>query len=119
MTTITITISIDSDDARVTVAQNGGARSTSIPYPPSSGGSVAYVPPFADELVPLPEGAIPLPGDPVQPVAFRGAAMQNPNVCPVHLVAWKEVPAGVSKKSGKSYSAFRACPTQGCDQRPQ
>lgn len=109
MTTITITISIDAgENARVVVNGNG-----------HSAAQAAYVPPFADELVPLPEGAIPLPGDPVQPTAFRGAAMQNPNVCPVHLVAWKEVPAGVSKKSGKSYSAFRACPTQGCDQRPQ
>lgn len=108
MTTITITIAIDAGDAMVTVgtAQNGGPA--------------AYVPPFADELVPLPEGAMALPGDPVQPTAFRGAAMggPNPDLCPVHHMPWKTVPAGVSKSSGKSYSAFRACPERGCDQRP-
>ena len=109
MTTITITISIDAGDARVTVSGNAPQPAyINAPQP-------AYVPPFNDELVPLPEGAIPLPND---PVPFRGGAMQNPDACPVHLVAWKTVPAGVSKRSGKGYSAFRACPTAGCDQRP-
>jgi len=40
------------------------------------------------------------------------------DVCPIHKTPWKTVPAGVSKKSGKPYSAFRACSTAGCDQRP-
>lgn len=72
----------------------------------------AFVPPFADELIPIPE-AIP------DPTPFRGAA-QNPSysVCPVHRVPWKLVPAGISKKSGKPYGAFSACPERGCDQRP-
>lgn len=46
----------------------------------------------------------------------------NPTVqvdgCPIHHTPWKVVPAGVSKKTGKPYEAFRACSTAGCDQRP-
>lgn len=38
--------------------------------------------------------------------------------CPVHHKTWKTVPAGVSKKTGKPYSSFLACPEQGCDLRP-
>lgn len=38
--------------------------------------------------------------------------------CPVHRVPWKVVPAGVSKKTGRPYDAFKACPEKGCDQRP-
>ena len=41
------------------------------------------------------------------------------DVCPIHGTPWKVVPAGVSKKTGKAYDAFRACSTQGCDQRPR
>lgn len=37
--------------------------------------------------------------------------------CPVHAKS-KIVPAGVSQRTGKPYSAFWACPEQGCDQRP-
>lgn len=51
---------------------------------------------------------------PVQQVV----AAQTADVCPIHGTPWKVVPAGVSKKSGKAYDAFRACSTQGCDQRP-
>jgi hypothetical protein len=39
-------------------------------------------------------------------------------VCPVHLVAWKTVPAGISSKTGKPYNSFTACPVKGCPQRP-
>ena len=94
-----------------------------------------YVPPFADELIPLPDTVIPLPDDatPRQlmgqalniPRGFEeGAALvrtmaQNaPAGCPVHRVPWKTVPAGVSKKTGRKYDAFLACPERGCDQRP-
>jgi len=38
--------------------------------------------------------------------------------CPVHHQAWKQVPAGVSKRTGQAYSAFMACPERGCTQRP-
>lgn len=38
--------------------------------------------------------------------------------CPVHSVPWKTVPGGVSKKTGRPYGEFQACPIQGCDQRP-
>ncbi len=76
-----------------------------------------YVPPFADELIPLPD-AIPLPGD---PVPFRGMAQNAPQgaECPVHHLAWTVRPAGVAKATGKPYSAFWKCDAPGkCDQRP-
>jgi hypothetical protein len=38
--------------------------------------------------------------------------------CPIHNQPWKLVPGGISKKTGNPYSAFSACPVQGCDQRP-
>ena len=39
--------------------------------------------------------------------------------CPVHRVAWKTIPAGVSKRTGAPYQAFLACPERGCNERPQ
>ncbi len=39
--------------------------------------------------------------------------------CPIHHVAWKTVPAGVSKKTGKPFEAFRTCPEYGCNERPR
>ena len=44
--------------------------------------------------------------------------MTDTEVCPVHLVPWKTVPAGVSSKTGKPYNSFKACSVQGCVQRP-
>ena len=41
------------------------------------------------------------------------------SVCPTHNQPWKTVPAGVSKRTGKAYTAFVACPVDGCDQRPR
>lgn len=38
--------------------------------------------------------------------------------CPVHRLAWRTVPAGVSKRTGRPYQAFVACPEAGCDERP-
>ena len=81
--------------------------------------STEFVPPYADELIPLPDAAIPLPGD---PVAFRAPQARSvevrPALCPIHHEPWKVVPAGVSKKTGRPYDAFQACPVRGCDQRP-
>ncbi len=107
----TITIEVP-DGVRVTV-QEEALGNLLIP---SQSIEAQYVPPFADELIPLPD-AIPLPGD---PVPFRGMAQNAPQgaECPVHHVQWKEVPAGVSKKTGKPYTSFRVCSVQGCDQRP-
>lgn len=34
--------------------------------------------------------------------------------CAIHNVEFKLIPAGVSKKSGKPYSEFYACPEKGC-----
>lgn len=53
---------------------------------------------------------------PVRPQPVAAPAQFG--VCPVHHVPWKTVPAGISKKSGKPYEAFLACPERGCDQRP-
>lgn len=43
----------------------------------------------------------------------------NPNqVCSVHNQPWKTVPGGISKKTGRPYNAFLACPQQGCPEKP-
>jgi len=39
-------------------------------------------------------------------------------LCPIHNVEFKLVPAGVSQRTGKAYSAFYACPERGCTQKP-
>ena len=119
-----IVITLEVPDGTTVVAASGSAAEPE------------YVPPFADELIPLPDNAIPLPEDAtarqvmaqalnIPPGYAEGAALvrtvaQNPpkDICPVHRVPWKVVPAGVSKKTGKPYEAFRACPERGCDQRP-
>jgi len=40
-------------------------------------------------------------------------------LCSVHRVPWRTVPAGVSKRTGRPYASFIACPEPGCDQRPR
>ena len=40
------------------------------------------------------------------------------NVCPIHNLAWKLVPAGISRTTGKQYGAFWTCQVKGCPQRP-
>ena len=55
---------------------------------------------------------------PLPPVAAPQANAAPFDGCPIHQVPWKVVPAGISKKSGKSYDSFRACSVAGCDQRP-
>lgn len=52
------------------------------------------------------------------PVRLAESTALN-SVCPTHNEAWKLVPAGISKKTGNPYEAFRACPIRGCDQRPR
>lgn len=54
------------------------------------------------------------------PAPFQFTSPPNdpiPWVCNVHRRG-KVVPAGVSKKTGKPYAAFWACPEQGCEIRP-
>ena len=76
-----------------------------------------YVPPFEDELIPLPQGAVPVQGDP-QPYRAAATVPVPTGLCPIHKTPWRMVPAGVSKKTGKPYAAFLACSERGCDQRP-
>lgn len=64
-------------------------------------------PPAAPVLTQLP---------PVQPTGAPSPVVVDG--CPIHHTPWKVVPAGISKKTGKPYEAFRACSTAGCDQRP-
>lgn len=53
------------------------------------------------------------------PVQSNTAPTVSAEGCPIHHQPWKVVPAGISKKTGAEYSAFRACPVRGCDQRPR
>lgn len=104
MTTITITITIDSQGQ----VQVGPTAVTNGVREPAMVAAAREV--FADELVPLPP----------EPTAFRGAAMGgNGNNCPVHHEPWKIVAAGISKKTGQPYDSFTACPVKGCNERPR
>ena len=72
-------------------------------------------PEYADTVAPPSNATVALP--PVQPVPFQ---FTGPTAfCPVHRVAWKTVPAGTSKKTGKPYGAFLVCRVQGCEERPR
>ena len=51
---------------------------------------------------------------PVAPSRNGGTAL-----CPAHRVPWRVVPAGVSKRTGRAYAEFKACPETGCDQKPR
>ena len=53
-----------------------------------------------------------------RPFVERPAPPEPVGFCEIHDAAWKLVPAGTSKKTGKRYNSFWACSTQGCDQRP-
>jgi len=55
---------------------------------------------------------------PLPPVVAAPFTFTPSPGCPVHHVAWKIVPAGVSKKTGRAYAAFAVCPESGCEQRP-
>jgi len=69
---------------------------------------------------PLPPPGWVTPDEPES--AFRTIATARngsaAGVCPVHRIPWRTVPAGVSKRTGREYAAFIACPEAGCDQRP-
>lgn len=61
---------------------------------------------------------VPLPPVQTQTIAV-GSTDPTFDGCPTHHQPWKVVPAGVSKKTGRSYESFRACPVAGCNQRPR
>lgn len=44
--------------------------------------------------------------------------MNQNQLCPIHNQPWKTVPGGISKKTGKPYNAFQACPQMGCTEKP-
>jgi hypothetical protein len=110
-TVIRITIEVQGD-ARVTV----DAPSPEGPTPPDLRAVAQQI--FADELVPLPPE--PTPVGPFRTIARQQEQVRSAGtvVCPVHNEPWRLVPAGVSKSTGRSYDAFRACPVKGCRERP-
>jgi hypothetical protein len=72
-----------------------------------------------DDAEPLPPPEWAPPDEPETSFRTIAAARNGPSAgCPVHRVPWRTVPAGVSKRSGRAYAAFLACPEPGCDQRP-
>ena len=40
------------------------------------------------------------------------------NLCPIHELEFKLIPAGVSKSTGKGYRAFYVCPIRECKEKP-
>jgi hypothetical protein len=75
-------------------------------------------PPDDAEPLPLPEWAGPDEPEPSFRTIAAGRNGSAAGSCPVHRVPWKTVPAGISKKTGRPYAAFLACPEPGCDERP-
>lgn len=74
-----------------------------------------------DDAEPLPPPAWIAPGEAATAVMVP-AGGRNGNgaaLCPFHRVPWRSVPAGISRKTGRSYASFVACPEPGCDQRPR
>lgn len=58
----------------------------------------------------------PAPDEPLPPV--NPAFVFKPvTECPVHHQPWRQVPAGVSKRTGQPYAAFLACPVRDCNQK--
>ena len=76
---------------------------TEPPWPTGTSGAVPTV------TVALP---------PVVAAPFQFTASTAVTACPVHHQPWKTVPAGVSKRTGQSYTQFLACPEAGCKARP-
>ena len=75
-------------------------------------------PPDDDEPLPPPPWLT--PGEPATAptVTSGGRNGATPGVCPIHRLPWRSVPAGVSKRTGRPYDAFLACPEPGCGERP-
>jgi hypothetical protein len=59
-------------------------------------------------------------GQPIMPQGANGQGVQQMGMqqwaCPIHDDS-KVVPGGVSKRTGRPYRAFYACPVAGCDQK--
>lgn len=70
--------------------------------------------PTDDEPIPLPAWPEPAPIRRTEAASAAGST----GWCPVHGAPWRTVPAGVSRKTGRPYGAFLACPEPGCGQRP-
>ncbi len=102
MTRITITIDVAGEVTLTTPSE-----AAKPPFQGSSG------PPASNEPILVLDEA-PWPGGPNGKVLSQTAG----GMCPVHGQPWKTVPAGVSKSTGKPYTAFRACPERGCHERP-
>ena len=87
-----------------------------LEVPEGGEGRIGGSPPD-DEPLPPPGWATP---DEAEPTFRTIAAGRNGSAagCPVHRVPWRSVPAGISKRSGRAYQAFLACPEPGCDERP-
>ena len=76
-------------------------------------------PPDDGEPLPLQGWSEPAPFRPATADVRPGPSVARAaGLCPVHRVPWRTVPAGVSKKTGRPYSAFQVCPESGCDERP-
>ena len=92
-------------------------RVISIRLEVPDGVSVRIDPPDEEDDADLPAPAWAVAPRPL-PVGTMAPDGRNGSGCPVHRAPWRTVPGGISKRSGRAYAAFLACPAPGCDQRP-
>lgn len=53
-----------------------------------------------------------------KPFVEKPAPPKPAGYCPMHDTEWRLVPGGTSKKTGKPYNPFWACPERGCNEKP-
>ena len=71
-----------------------------------------------DWQVGMQAAVMPQQGQPISGVQVPQTGDPSPGwVCPLHGQR-KVVPAGISRRTNKPYSAFAACPIQGCNEKP-
>jgi hypothetical protein len=108
-----LALAIESPSTGVLPATVEQPRAGAVESPPAPL-APAGMPPSFDELPPNEMFAESISPNEERPILSDVGL----GYCPEHRKSWKVVPAGTSKKTGKGYSAFYACPERGCDSKP-
>jgi hypothetical protein len=110
----------DDKDFHYDVPQAQQAQAAPMqPYPPNMDAPPAVLPRGAGQTIQQQVQGPPMQGQPQQQYAQQ-PYVENGQApawaCPIHNDV-KVVPGGISKRTGRQYNAFYACPVPGCDQK--